>query len=569
MLNILKKKNVNHVCAVIIIIYYFLLINRFYFYIDVFTAIKIYLILVIFYFLIVTYCLFYAKYLAIHRVYSYFISLMYPILLLTILLQYISVYNKYNFYFGMEFLSNINNFYYKNFILEFNNINVVFSTVTIQIFIFSLIFSYYYNLSNIYNTRFFILLNYFVFSMFFLLHGGSFIMLFLFWELIGFFSFSLIIFNNNKSNTLKSAFKAMFFNKISDLFFIISISIYFLIVNNFSIDNNSLLIFKLNSICISTPVITFNSVEAFIITLSICCFIKSAQIFFHFWLPDSMEAPLPASALIHSATLVASGIYLFIKFQIIIVTSDFLVFFFIVINTLTFCFGSLVSSVQSDYKKILAYSTIANCGVMFLSIFIIDINIVLIYFSIHGFYKSISFLISGYLISYINHNQDIRYSTNNSVVIVLFISLILVTIISLSSWFFIYSSIIKHSISSYNTQIILFKLLIMLGTIFSYLYSFRFIFIFLDKILKFFKKNTFDFKYKYIFLVYVYILLIYIFNYFNFFNNEKHISNSMFNTNILFLFYNSIFIYFFFFKNFNFFFLKKINIILVFILILF
>jgi len=213
----------------------------------------------------------------------------------------------------------------------------------------------------------------------------------------------------------------------------VSIASLYLMIGNFFIDINSLHILFIHT-CFQRPsILGVELLDIFLVSLSIACFIKSAQIFLHFWLPDSMEAPLPASALIHSATLVAAGIYMFIKFRDVFFLSDFFSNSIIAISTITFFFGSLTASVQSDYKKILAYSTIANCGVMFFSIFIVDINIVIIYFAIHGFYKSITFLISGFLIAQINHNQDSRYSASNSKIFLSIISLIFITILYLSS----------------------------------------------------------------------------------------------------------------------------------------
>jgi NADH-quinone oxidoreductase subunit L len=142
--------------------------------------------------------------------------------------------------------------------------------------------------------------------------------LFLGWELIGLTSFFLINFWSTKISTLKAAFKAFLFNKISDLGILIFILLNILILGESNILTlNSVFInfidYKVNIIGLNISFIEF---LAFFLMLS--AFIKSAQFGFHVWLPDSMEAPVPASALIHSATLVSAGVFLLLRFSFLI-----------------------------------------------------------------------------------------------------------------------------------------------------------------------------------------------------------------------------------------------------------
>lgn len=97
-----------------------------------------------------------------------------------------------------------------------------------------------------------------------------------------------------------------------------------------------------------------------------------------------MEAPVPASALIHSATLVAAGVFIFFKFNFLIFFNYFLFKILIIFSIFTFFFGAVVSSFQTDLKKILAYSTISNCGLMFSSILISNYINTIFFFIIHG-----------------------------------------------------------------------------------------------------------------------------------------------------------------------------------------
>lgn len=121
-----------------------------------------------------------------------------------------------------------------------------------------------------------------------------------------------------------------------------------------------------------------------------------------------MEAPAPASALIHSATLVSAGLFLIIKFYFLYKTSFIYFYFILIIGSLTMVFGAVIASVQTDLKRLLAYSTISNCGLLFTSCMISDLSHTLFLFQLHGLTKSLSFLFVGTLIIFFNHNQDIR-----------------------------------------------------------------------------------------------------------------------------------------------------------------
>lgn len=213
------------------------------------------------------------------------------------------------------------------------------------------------------------------------------------WELLGLTSFFLI---NHYENTksIKSSLSAFLFNRISDIpvFIIVFIMIF---NNNQKITNFNLSLLNCNIVCLC---------------IVIASFLKSAVIFFK-WLPDSMEAPLPASALIHSATLVSAGIYLNIKYHFFFTNQKFLLFLQIITIT-SAVFFALVASFQTDVKKILAYSTIANCSFIYNLIFSKNIETAVIYFSIHGIFKSLVFISFGYSIIIFKHKQDIRTWNN-------------------------------------------------------------------------------------------------------------------------------------------------------------
>jgi NADH:ubiquinone oxidoreductase subunit 5 (subunit L)/multisubunit Na+/H+ antiporter MnhA subunit len=119
-----------------------------------------------------------------------------------------------------------------------------------------------------------------------------------------------------------------------------------------------------------------------------------------------MEAPVPASSLIHSATLVSAGIYLILKFQSLFIYTNLLhIIFFI--GSVTACYGGVVASSQSDMKKLLAYSTISHCGFIFASISLNNILVTVVYLYLHGLFKALTFFTAGSIIKY-NGSQDMR-----------------------------------------------------------------------------------------------------------------------------------------------------------------
>ena len=214
------------------------------------------------------------------------------------------------------FIFNLNSNLYANpFFLELINIKISNLEITF-IFVISTISFFANKLSIFYlnddkkKNKFILFLNWFSISMIlFVMHNNIF-MLILTWELLGLTSFFLIShYENFKS--LKSALSAYFFNRISDIYIFIIVIIIFLFIDSQSLNTNCFLDKNLQTI--------------FCVSLTLCSFKKSAVIFFK-WLPDSMEAPLPASALIHSATLVSAGIYLNIKYNFFFINTNMLFF---------------------------------------------------------------------------------------------------------------------------------------------------------------------------------------------------------------------------------------------------
>lgn len=336
--------------------------------------------------------------------------------LLTILMFWISSI----FYFNSFYIDNVS--YKINlgkwFIIAMNHIvnfdiyidsisySFMFLTLTIAVFVYIYAFSYFRYEPNV--ERLILLINCFVISMICLVTSGNFFVLFLGWELIGLTSFFLINFWSTRISTLKAAFKAFVFNKFSDVSLLIGIFIVFFCINDINIISFNSQISNYNNFYIkflNYEVALIEVISFFFIT---CSFVKSAQFGFHIWLPDSMEAPVPASALIHSATLVSAGVFVLLRLSNLFEYSLYSYYVVPLIGSFTAFFGGLCSVYQSDIKKILAYSTISHCGFLMVcySTYIPEYTILYLY--IHGFFKAAVFLCVGNIIRFSRNYQDFR-----------------------------------------------------------------------------------------------------------------------------------------------------------------
>lgn len=290
--------------------------------------------------------------------------------------------------------------------------------------------------------KFVFLLNAFAFSMVFLVISRNLFLLFLFWELLGVTSFFLIKHNDTQQDSLKSAMKAFSFNKVSDILFVFVLIIYFSITRNFNINNID--IANLTGLSLNyQDFIKFISINLMLLFVFLTACTKSVQIFSYWWLPDSMKAPVPASALIHSATLVTAGFFLIYLFKPLFV-HFWGSLFFLIIGSCTFILGSAIAAYQDDLKKTLAYSTIANCGMMLCLLFNFNINLFLIYFLTHGMMKSLSFMFCGEIITLQNHSQDSRTYSSNTYSFFLSLSGLIVSALVLAGLPISIMYIIKH-----------------------------------------------------------------------------------------------------------------------------
>lgn len=248
--------------------------------------------------------------------------------------------------------------------------------------------------------RYFTYLNLFVFAMLMLVLGSNMLMMFIGWEGVGLASYLLIGFwfeDNEKASAGKKAFIT---NRIGDFGFLIGIFGIMFVVGN--VDYSSI-----NSAVLSgliTPEIA--TIIAFM--LFIGAMGKSAQIPLYVWLPDAMAGPTPVSALIHAATMVTAGIYMITRLNFLYILSPWVLSIIAIIGVLTALFAASIAIVQTDIKKVLAYSTVSQLGFMFLAVGVGAFGAGMFHLFTHAFFKAALFLGAGAVIHVLHHEQDIR-----------------------------------------------------------------------------------------------------------------------------------------------------------------
>ena len=293
-----------------------------------------------------------------------------------------------------------------NFFIDSVSFSFMLLTVSIAFFVNIFAFSYFRYEPLV--ERLLIFLNMFVISMVILVTAGNLIVMFLGWELIGITSFFLINFWVARIGTLKAAFKAFSFNKFSDATLFLSVLLIYFILYDLDIPTilNQVHIFSLYYVNFFFFSISYVDLISFFFLCA--AFVKSAQAGPHIWLPDSMEAPVPASALIHSATLVSAGIYLVLRFSKFMELSTYCFFIVPLIGSFTAFIGGFISMYQSDVKRTLAYSTISHCGFLMLFSVFFSPEYVILYLYTHGFFKAAVFLCVGNIIRFSRNYQDFR-----------------------------------------------------------------------------------------------------------------------------------------------------------------
>ena len=289
-----------------------------------------------------------------------------------------------------------------------DSLALVSASLVLTLTMFALYFGVEYMYREAFINRLLYLLNLFATSVIFLFFCYDFFLIMFAWECIGLFSLLLVNFYSTRIYTIKAALKTFVFSRISDMFMFIT---FFLTIVIFNTTDLSL-------IFLQTPFLTFHYVfigntaihflTLFSFTLVTSGGIKAAQFFSHVWLPDAMEAPTPASALIHSSTLVIAGVFLIIRFSVIFEFTLFTNYYLILLGALTLSFGSVTAVFQNDIKKLVAYSTISQIGYLVCGCGFCCYEEVLIYLIIHALNKAFLFVLVGYTVHFFSGNTDMR-----------------------------------------------------------------------------------------------------------------------------------------------------------------
>lgn len=273
------------------------------------------------------------------------------------------------------------------------------------------IYSYSYMQNDKSFMRFFAYMNLFSFSMIGLVLSPNMFQTYVFWELVGVSSYLLIGFWYKKESASIAAKKAFIMNRIGDFALLSGIIMagYILYSNYDNIVSIALPFSDLPAI--SDQIYAATSDGIFIILsilLVIASIAKSAQFPLNTWLVDAMEGPTPVSALIHSATMVAAGVYLLCRLYPLYSLNSAVLTIIAVVGIVTAIICSISAISQTDIKKMLAYSTSAQLGLMFLALGACSITATMVHLTAHSFIKAMLFLIAGVVIVSQNGNQDIK-----------------------------------------------------------------------------------------------------------------------------------------------------------------
>ena len=247
-------------------------------------------------------------------------------------------------------------------------------------------------------SRFFTYLNLFIFFMLLLVLGNNFLIMFVGWEGVGLCSYLLIGFWFKNTSYNNAARKAFVMNRIGDLGFLLGIILIFITFGSISYNE----VFS-KAGTIPVPVITAIALLLFVGAMG-----KSAQIPLYTWLPDAMAGPTPVSALIHAATMVTAGIYMIVRSNVLYSISEVASNTVAIVGAATALFAATIGLFQNDIKKILAYSTVSQLGLMFLGLGVGAYSSAVFHVTTHAFFKALLFLGAGSVIHAMGGEQDVR-----------------------------------------------------------------------------------------------------------------------------------------------------------------